>query len=254
VIGVVVLAQLQQLLDCCDGEVARWRQTSSPLGIFLDKVGHYSAESLIPIGLGVRAAGGLDGLPDGYGWTTIGALLALVVILNKALNDMVHVSRMNAGLPRMTDDEATTAPRIRGLARLRRLARYVPFHRLYHSVELSLLALAAAIVDAFVGGVMQQVRVREAEKTTVASGHKISWPRRMAMAATIAAAVFGATLARRPAQPLSVDMSPIPRAALVTKPVVASYDSQNATIVEVPTDSDDVKIVMIFDENLPADL
>lgn len=109
-------------------------------------------------------------------------------------------------------------------------------------------------VDAFVGGVMQQVRVREAEKTTVASVHKISWPRRLAMAATIAAAVFGATLARRPAQPLSVDMSPIPRAALVTKPVVASYDSQNATIVEVPTDSDDVKIVMIFDENLPADL
>jgi phosphatidylglycerophosphate synthase len=144
----VLLTQLQMLLDACDGEVARWRRTSSPLGIFLDKVGHYCAESLLPIGLGVRAAGGLDGLPDGYGWTTLGALLAVVVLLNKALNDMVHVSRMNAGLPRMTDDDATTSPRIGGLARLRRLARYVPFHRLYHSIEISLIILAAAVVDA----------------------------------------------------------------------------------------------------------
>lgn len=109
-------------------------------------------------------------------------------------------------------------------------------------------------VDAFVGGVMQQVRVREAEKTASASPRVAVWPRRMAMAAALAAAVFGATLARRPAQPLTVDMRPIPRAALTIKPVVAAYDSQNATIVEVPTDSDDVKIVMIFDENLPADL
>ncbi len=147
----VLLTQTQMLLDACDGEVARWRRTSSPLGIFLDKVGHYTAESLIPIGLGIRAAGGLDGLPEGYGWTTLGALLAVAVILNKALNDMVHVSRLNAGLPRMTDDEATTAPRISGLARLRRLARYVPFHRLYHSIEITLVILAVAVVDAVTG-------------------------------------------------------------------------------------------------------
>ena len=43
---------------------------------------------------------------------------------------------------------------------------------------------------------------------------------------------------------------------LATKPVVETYQSNNATIVEVPSGeaSDDVKIVMIFDENLPADL
>ncbi|HEY0372467.1 MAG TPA: hypothetical protein VGD79_10730 [Thermoanaerobaculia bacterium] len=110
-------------------------------------------------------------------------------------------------------------------------------------------------VEAFVGGVMQQVRVREAE-TTVAASHVAVWPRRLAMAAALATAMFGATLVRRPVQPLTVDMRPIPRAAaaLTIKPVVASYDSQNATIVEVPTDSDDVKIVMVFDENLPVDL
>ena len=145
----VLLTQLQMLFDASDGEVARWRNTSSPLGVFLDKVGHYLAESLIPLGLGVRAAGGpgelLNG--DGFGWTTLGALLAVLILLNKALNDMVHVARATAGLPRVADDEATTAPRASGLARLRRLARFVPFHRLYHSIELSLLVLAAALVD-----------------------------------------------------------------------------------------------------------
>ena len=148
----VALTQLQMLWDASDGEVARWRETSSPLGIFLDRVGHYLAESLIPIGLGVRAAGGPDGLPDGYGWTTLGALLAVVIILNKSLNDMVHVARASAGMPVVSDDAATTAPRTSGLARLRRLARFVPFHRLYHSIELSLLVLAAALVDLMVGG------------------------------------------------------------------------------------------------------
>jgi len=147
----VLLTQLQMLWDASDGEVARWRGTSSPLGVFLDKVGHYLTESLIPLGLGVRAAGGLGGLPDGYGWTTLGGLLAVAILLNKALNDMVHVARAHAGLAKMADDEATTAPRATGLARLRRLARFVPFHRLYHSIELSLLILAAALVDLATG-------------------------------------------------------------------------------------------------------
>lgn len=147
----VLLTQLQMLWDASDGEVARWRGTSSPLGVFLDRVGHYLTESLIPIGLGVRAAGGLDGLPAGYGWTTLGALLAVLIVLNKSLNDMVHVARAHAGMPKVSDDEATTAPRALGLARLRRLARFVPFHRLYHSIELSLLVLAAAVVDVVLG-------------------------------------------------------------------------------------------------------
>jgi phosphatidylglycerophosphate synthase len=149
----VVLTQLQMLWDASDGEVARWRGTSSALGIFLDRVGHYLAESLLPLGLGVRAAGGLDELADGdgYGWTLLGALLAVVILLNKALNDIVHVARSVAGYPRVTDDESTTAPRASGLARLRRLARFVPFHRLYHSIELSLLILVAAVVDLVTG-------------------------------------------------------------------------------------------------------
>ena len=149
----VALTQLQMLWDASDGEVARWRGTSSPLGIFLDRVGHYLTESLIPLALGVRAAGGLDDVVAGrgLGWTTLGAVLAVVIVLNKALNDMVHVARAMAGVPRVADDASTTAPRVSGLARLRRLARFVPFHRLYHSIELTLIILVAAVVDLVTG-------------------------------------------------------------------------------------------------------
>ncbi|MSZ49647.1 MAG: CDP-alcohol phosphatidyltransferase family protein, partial [Actinobacteria bacterium] len=35
----VVLIQLYLLLDCCDGEVARWTKRTSPTGVYLDRVG-----------------------------------------------------------------------------------------------------------------------------------------------------------------------------------------------------------------------
>lgn len=142
-----VLGQLQMLWDCCDGEVARWRRTTSPAGVFLDRVGHYTTEGLIPIALGMRAAG----FPHA-GWTTsiwpfLGALLAVIVLYNKALNDSVHVSRAYNNLPRLDERAEVSAPRSTGLRRLRSLARFVPFHRAYHSVELTLLALVAAVID-----------------------------------------------------------------------------------------------------------
>ena len=143
-----LLAQLQMLWDCCDGELARWRGTSSPAGVFLDKLGHYTAEGLIPVALGVRADGGLGSIG---GWTTLGALLGLLVLYNKALNDMVRVSRAQAGLPVLADNATEARPRAGGVRRLRLLARFVPFHRAYHSIELTLLAAAAAAVDALLG-------------------------------------------------------------------------------------------------------
>ncbi len=99
----LVLGQLQMLWDCCDGEVARWRAGSRRPGTFLDKIGHYAAESVIPVCLGIRAAGPdfTWSAPGGYAYA--GAMLALLVMFNKALNDMVHVSRAFAGLPRLAD-------------------------------------------------------------------------------------------------------------------------------------------------------
>jgi phosphatidylglycerophosphate synthase len=150
----LVLGQLQMLWDCCDGEVARWRRTFSPAGTFLDKVGHYTAESLIPLCLGIRADGGVsEVLDNGPGWWSwAGAVLAVLVLFNKALNDMVHVSRAFAGLPRLQDVAGVGRPQRTGIARLRSLARFVPVHRMFHSVEMTILAFLAAVADTALGG------------------------------------------------------------------------------------------------------
>ncbi|MDY7540959.1 MULTISPECIES: CDP-alcohol phosphatidyltransferase family protein [unclassified Cryobacterium] len=147
----LILGQLQMLVDCCDGEVARWRGESSPAGVFLDKVGHYSTEALIPIAFGIRAAAYPFESPEDFLWTTLALLLALVIVLNKALNDMVHVARANAGLTKLADTRGEQAPTPGRIAQLRRLARFVPFHRLYHSVELTILIFASAVLGRFVG-------------------------------------------------------------------------------------------------------
>jgi phosphatidylglycerophosphate synthase len=145
----LLLGQFQMLIDCCDGEVARWRKTSSPAGVFLDKVGHYSTEALIPIALGIRAAAYPFETPADFLWTSLALLLALTIVLNKALNDMVHVARANAGLTKLADTHGEKLPSSSALAKLRRLARFLPFHRLYHSVELTIIIFAVAVIGAF---------------------------------------------------------------------------------------------------------
>lgn len=146
-------SQLQLYFDCCDGEVARWRGTSSAKGVFLDKVGHYTTEGAVAVALGVRGVGGFGLIKTepatAYPFIVAGLVLGWFVLLNKALNDMVHVSRAFNGLDRLPDTaEATEIPR--GLiATLKRIARFVPFHRIYHSVELSILALLSAVVGLF---------------------------------------------------------------------------------------------------------
>ena len=115
-------------------------------------MGHYTTEALIPVVLGLRAAGLPFDAPEDWRWTTLGFALALVVVLNKALNDMVHVARAHAGLSRLEDKKGgVTVPGRRLLARLRGAARFVPFHRLYHSVELTMLVVLASLVGLVVG-------------------------------------------------------------------------------------------------------
>jgi phosphatidylglycerophosphate synthase len=138
------LAQAQMLLDCSDGELARWRSDYSAAGVFLDKVGHYTAEGLLPLALGIRADGGLTSMG---GWATLGALLGMLVLFNKSLNDMVHAARARSGLAPLPEMAEIGAPRQRRIRTVRSLARFVPFHRAYHSIEFTLLALVAAIAD-----------------------------------------------------------------------------------------------------------
>jgi phosphatidylglycerophosphate synthase len=150
-----VAMQVQILLDCSDGEVARWRQRFSPAGIYLDRVGHYSTEAAIPIALGLRADGWTptDPLAVG-GWSTVGLVVAVLVLMNKAFTDLVHVARAKSGRPPLEDVEASTRSRVSGLAAVRRAFGYLPVFRAFIAVEASLLALAAGVVDVVRGDLL----------------------------------------------------------------------------------------------------
>lgn len=115
-------------------------------------------------------------------------------------------------------------------------------------------------VDAFTEDVMRQIHVRDTEHQ-LTSVRVISWPRRLAVAAMFVIGFTGTLVfyprdANVPAvAPVRMASTAINPVKLTTKPIVETYDSANATILEVPSEgADDTRIVMIFDENLPADL
>ena len=67
-----------------------------------------------------------------------GALLAVLIILNKAFNDAVHVARAFSGLDRLADSKGVNLPQAGLLRRARRAFSVVPIHRLFHSVEFTM--------------------------------------------------------------------------------------------------------------------
>jgi phosphatidylglycerophosphate synthase len=134
-LGAVVLIQLQILLDCSDGELARWRRQFSPVGIYLDRLGHYLTETLFPIALGIRCDEVTLGL--------IAALLALAVRTESAL---VAVARLESGRGKAEDTAAVAAPGVSVLALARRWVGFFPFFRAFVAMEFTLLVLAASII------------------------------------------------------------------------------------------------------------
>ena len=112
--------------------------------------------------------------------------------------------------------------------------------------------------DAFVTDVMHSIQLRSAESSIA---HVPAWPRKLALAAALAATVSGATLMSRwemqtvPSNPVVARQASLPKRPVATKPAVESYSSKEATILEVPTDKpSQVRIVMVIDDKLPADL
>jgi phosphatidylglycerophosphate synthase len=134
----VLLVQLQLLLDCSDGEVARWRKQFSPAGVYLDQLAHYSTEAAIPAALGVRADGGWDSIG---GWTALGLLTSVLILFLKSETHLVQYALQRSDRPVPTPDQGAPAAR-------RLLAAFRPFQ----AVEGSLLALAAAVADALTDG------------------------------------------------------------------------------------------------------
>ena len=133
------LSQLQMLWDCCDGEIARWRETQSPKGVFLDRLGHYLTESLIPVALGLRLAGWPENQITDWKSPFIGALIGIMIIWNKAFNDIVHVSRAFAGLDKLADAKSVGTPTKSWLRIAKAPFRVFAVQRLFHSVEMAII-------------------------------------------------------------------------------------------------------------------
>ena len=147
-VAAALLIQGYLLLDCADGELARWRGQTSVTGVYLDGIGHYLGETALLAGLGIRAQGHLAW---SGGYVTAGLAAAVLAALVKAETDNVVVARAKCGLPG-THADASLAPRSGGLALARRLASALRVHRVIQAVELSALILVAAIIGAIHGG------------------------------------------------------------------------------------------------------
>jgi phosphatidylglycerophosphate synthase len=143
-----VVVQLYLLLDCSDGEVARFTRQTSITGVYLDRLGHYFSEVSLLVGLGFRAQ---DALENG-GWVELGLIAALGAALIKAETDNVVVARAKSGNPvDPPGGDGAARPRSTGLALARQAAAMLRFHRIIGAVELSLLILAAAVIDQLAG-------------------------------------------------------------------------------------------------------
>jgi hypothetical protein len=120
-------------------------------------------------------------------------------------------------------------------------------------------------VDQFVDDVMQGVRVRERERIVFSGNRRFPAFYRWAAAAVLAVTVGGVAFVSRTSNPSAVNPAPAiaakaPGALLRVEPshfvpVVESYDSSSATIIEVPSEQTaGLQVVMVFDESLPVDL
>ncbi|MEU6116692.1 CDP-alcohol phosphatidyltransferase family protein [Streptomyces sp. NPDC047117] len=148
VLGVVAV-QLYLLLDCVDGEIARWREQYSLGGVYLDRVGAYLTDAAVLVGFGLRAAdlwgsGRIDWL-----WAFLGTLAAVGAIMIKAETDLVGVARHQTGKPPV--QESASVPRSSGMALARKAAAALQFHRLILGIEASLLILVLAVLDTIRG-------------------------------------------------------------------------------------------------------
>jgi phosphatidylglycerophosphate synthase len=144
-VAAFLLIQLQALFDCMDGELARWRRRTGPVGIYLDRIGHYVTDGGLAVAVGVHADGGLGSIA---GWTTVGLAAGFLILLTKAETDLVHVARAQSGRERVVDTAEAATSHKSLLRRLRTVAGRLPFNRALLATEMSILAVVAATVDA----------------------------------------------------------------------------------------------------------
>lgn len=115
-------------------------------------------------------------------------------------------------------------------------------------------------VDAFVGEVMHEVKLRATERNVGSTRRRVVVPWSIAAALFL---VFATSLVVYRPEPASAPTpgavrsiaAVAPASVQPVVPVVDHWGADNATIVEVPTKpSDDIRVVMVFDNKLPVDL
>jgi phosphatidylglycerophosphate synthase len=144
VVLAALVIQVQGILDCTDGELARWRRQTGPVGVYLDRLGHYVTDGSLAIAVGVHADGGLGSIG---GWTAVGLATGFLVLLTKAETDLVHSSRAQSGRPPIADTADVAVPHAGLVRRLRATARSLPLNRALLAMEMTFLAIVAAAVD-----------------------------------------------------------------------------------------------------------
>ena len=144
VVLAAVVIQVQGILDCTDGELARWRGQTGPVGVYLDRLGHYVTDGSLAVAVGVHADGGLGSMG---GWTIVGLATGFLVLLTKAETDLVHSSRAQSGRPPIADTAEVAVPHVGLVRRLRGAARSMPINRALLAMEMTFLAIVASIVD-----------------------------------------------------------------------------------------------------------
>ena len=100
----------------------------------MDRVGHYLTEVLIPIALAKRISESGD-----YELLFLGAMISVLIVLNKGFNDSVHVARAFAQVPKIADSKEVGRQKSTVLRIARAPFRIFAVQRLFHSVEMSLL-------------------------------------------------------------------------------------------------------------------
>lgn len=151
VLGALLAAlaiQLYLILDCSDGELARWRGTTSLKGAYLDRLGHYVVEVNLFVFFGLRVGGSVDS-----GWFTLGLATALLAALAKIETDLVAAT---VGPQETKTDEVTVTPIKPLVRRLRSLTHPLKIHRITGAVEASLVILAVAIVELLIWSQAEQ--------------------------------------------------------------------------------------------------
>lgn len=137
-----VLLQTQLLLDCCDGELARWRGvTGGPRGVYLDALAHWTTDAAMVCAVGVHADGGLGSVA---GWTTTGLVAAVLTLLVHAETDLVYVARAKVGLPVAEPSAAVPRGAVR---QLRRALSRLPVNRLLSAWDLAFVLLGVAAAE-----------------------------------------------------------------------------------------------------------